>query len=95
MVLIINAFYWYRLWQDNHIFWFYTAHALYYKKVGLATTCHKKFCDRVAELARKFFIPLNARNDLLIHTSFAMRVMKTPHTKELSPNNPAQVTEGL
>ena len=54
---------------------FSICHSLDCKKGGLVTARHNELCDRVADLAGKYFTPTHVRNSPLI---FAGRAMQMP-----------------
>ena len=65
---------------------FYLCNVLYWKKVGLITTCHNELCDGDINLAGKSFSPLHVRNNPRVHTCRAMREGKAQPMGSLPKN---------
>ena len=61
-----------------------------FKKSGLVTNRHQLLCNRVADLARKSFMPSHVRYNSLTYIGTAMQVVKTQLDMSPSNNNPPQ-----
>ena len=70
---------------------FSICHALDCNKGGLVTARHNKICDRVADLAGKYFTPSHMHNNPLIFTGCAVNRTKEKPDRIKAPTVPADM----